>query len=67
MTCREDSPDLAIIKPFEYDDSFTGHRIAVTTSPQYSVLSVDDRQYYFTRESGEFDGTSFRVADGDGG
>ncbi|MDA8186861.1 MAG: hypothetical protein M0T85_01800 [Dehalococcoidales bacterium] len=50
--------DVALIKPFEFDDPFTGNKIKISVSPQYSVLSIDDRCYYFVRETGEFDGVS---------
>ena len=49
---------LARIKPFNYDDKLTGHKIAIQLSPYYSKLFVDDRVYYFNKETGEFDGTS---------
>jgi len=51
--------DMAYIKPFEYKDSLTGRSIAIRTTPQYSILSIDDRKYYFIKETGQFDGTSF--------
>jgi hypothetical protein len=38
-------------------DSVTGEIVSVTISPVYSVLRVGDREYYFMRESGAFDGT----------
>ncbi len=50
--------ELARIKPFKYDDKLTGHKIAIQLSPYYSTLFVDDRVYYFNKETGEFDGTS---------
>jgi len=55
--------ELARIKPFKYDDKLTGHKIAIELSHYYSKLSVDDRVYYFNKETGEFDGTSYQVAD----
>jgi hypothetical protein len=48
----------AVIRPFTLRDETTGQTVAVTISPQYSILRVGDREYYFKRESGEFDGTS---------
>jgi hypothetical protein len=48
----------AVIRPFTYKDEVSGEIISVTISPQYSVITVGDRQYYFKRESGIFDGTS---------
>ena len=50
---------LALIEPFEHEDAMTGHKIEVKVSPRYSKLSVDDREYYFERETGKFDGTGY--------
>ncbi len=54
----ESGTKLARIKPFEYIDKLTGHKIAIKVSPYYSTLIVDERVYYFNKETGEFDGTS---------
>jgi hypothetical protein len=48
----------AVIRPFTHQDMVTGQTISVTISPYYSILTVGDRQYYFKRESGAFDGTA---------
>ena len=48
----------AVIRPFTHKDAATGETVSVTISPVYSVLKVGDREYYFMRESGAFDGTS---------
>jgi hypothetical protein len=48
----------AVIRPFTHQDEITGQTVAVMISPQYSILRVGDREYYFKRENGEFDGTS---------
>ena len=50
--------ELAFIKPFTYNDPETGDRIAVSVSDSYTKLSVNDREYYFVRENGIFDGTA---------
>jgi hypothetical protein len=50
--------EAAIIKPFSFDDPETGDRIAVSVSDLYAKLSVNDREYYFIRETGEFDGAA---------
>lgn len=44
--------ELAAIKPFEYADTETGDRIAISVSARYSKLTINDREYYFTRETG---------------
>jgi len=49
---------LAVIQPFSYDDPETGDHIEVSVSPYYSKIIVNSREYYFIRETGEFDGTS---------
>jgi hypothetical protein len=51
----------AVIRPFTHKDEVTDQTISVTISPQYSILRVGDREYYFKRESGAFDGTSIAV------
>lgn len=53
--------EVAIIIPFSYDDSETGNRISVSVSRFYSKLTINDREYYFVRETGEFDGTATTV------
>lgn len=50
--------ELAKIKPFEYEDELTGHKIAIRVSPYYYTLFLDGRVYYFNKETGDFDGTS---------
>jgi len=49
--------ELVIIKPFEYKDMITGNRIRIEVSPYYSKLIINNRVYYFIKETGEFDGT----------
>ncbi len=50
--------ELAFIKPFDYSDPETGDRIAISVSDLYTKLSVNDREYYFVRENGTFDGAA---------
>ena len=52
---------LAKIKPFRFNDKLTGNIIKVAVTSYYTVLSVNSRHYYFSLETGEFDGTSFEV------
>ena len=61
MFAEEDR--LAVIKPFKYEDMLTNHKIAIRTSPRYSILSIDDREYYFNKETGQFDGTSIPMGE----
>ncbi|MGP0088610.1 MAG: hypothetical protein ACLPKB_01410 [Xanthobacteraceae bacterium] len=51
----------AVIRPFRHEDELTGQVVSVTISPQYSILTIGSRQYYFHRETGAFDGTSIDV------
>lgn len=48
----------ALIRPFTYRDDVTGETVSVTISPQYSILTIGKREYYFKREDGAFDGTA---------
>ena len=48
----------AIIQPFEYLDKETGDKITVSVSPYYSKITVNCREYFFFRETGEFDGAA---------
>ena len=48
--------DTAMILPFEHLDEETGDKIAISVSPNYSKISVNNRDYFFIRETGEFDG-----------
>ena len=50
--------ELAEIKPFEYVDRLTGDKISIRVSPFYTILAINQREYYFLPETGEFDGTS---------
>lgn len=53
--------EAAQIRPFKLQDKLTGQKIEIKTTPYYSILSINSREYYFTKETGEFDGTSFQV------
>ena len=46
----------ARIKEFEYVDPSTNEIVYLSTGARYSVLHVGDRQFYFTRLTGRFDG-----------
>jgi len=50
---------MARIKvPWEYADEVTGDKVSVAVSPFYSKITINRREYYFIRETGEFDGTA---------
>lgn len=46
-----------LIKEFEYVDPVTDQTTYLTTTSNYSILSIGDRQFYFDRITGKFDGT----------
>jgi hypothetical protein len=50
--------EKALIAAFEYVDEINGDKISVSVSPYYSKLTVNDREYFFVRETGEFDGAA---------
>ena len=52
-----EGPEMAIFVPWELDDRLTGNRVKIEVSPQYSELQINNRHYYFHRETGNFDGT----------
>lgn len=58
----------AKIREFEYVDSSTNETVYLSTGARYSVLHVGDKQFFFERTTGRFDGTCTslveRVADG---
>ncbi len=58
MSSTDSKSEPAVIRPFEYTDEVTGDRIAVSVSPEYSKITVNDREYFFIRETGEFDGAA---------
>ena len=43
------------VKPFVYRDE-SGSVISVRTSPRYTTLTIDGKEYFFIRETGKFDG-----------
>jgi len=55
-----------LIKPFAFSDEQSGRRIAVRTSSLYTILTVDEKEYYFRRQNGSFDGTGMMSPDPDG-
>ncbi len=50
--------EIAVIRSFSYDDPETGDKIALSVWSYYSKITVNNREYYFVRETGEFDGTA---------
>jgi hypothetical protein len=58
MSNIDSKSEAAVIRPFEYKDEVTGDKITVSVSPQYSKITVNDREYFFIRGTGEFDGAA---------
>ena len=58
----------AVIREFEYVDPSTNETVYLSTGARYSVLHVGDKQFFFERATGRFDGTctslELGVADG---
>jgi len=58
----------AKIREFEYVDQVTNETVYLSTGARYSVLHVGDKQFFFERTTGRFDGTCTslveRVSDG---
>ncbi len=46
-----------VLQPMDFPDKFTGDRIVIKTNERFTVVSVNNRDYYFRRVSGRFDGT----------
>ena len=51
------------IKPFKMKDLVTGYNIKISVSEQYLTFSVDNRYFYFNRDTGDFDGTGTDLRD----
>lgn len=45
------------IRPTHIHDELTGMDIEIRVSPWFTVVSIDGRDFYFRRVSGDFDGT----------
>lgn len=46
----------AMVSPFRFYDGDTGQVIEIKTSPFYTKLIVGDKEFFFNRESGKYDG-----------
>jgi hypothetical protein len=55
--------EKAIIQPFKYKDLVTGDKIEISVSPYYSKLTINEREYYFEKKDGKFDGTAMPMKD----
>lgn len=50
--------EIVRIRPFKLKDKVTGNSIEISVSPRYSKLKINEREYFFVKETGEFDGTA---------
>ena len=55
---------LGTIRDFETHDEVTGQHVAVKVGKKFSKLSIDGRDYFFDRETGEFTGTGMNLRGG---
>ncbi len=55
--------EMANILPFKFDDQSTGDKIEISVSSRYSKLKINEREYFFIRETGKFDGTAMPMKD----
>jgi hypothetical protein len=47
---------LACVQPISFFDSAIGQQVGVHTTKGYLVITIGQREYFFCRESGEYDG-----------
>jgi len=52
--------EKAMIKPFKYRDLVTGDKVEISVSQYFAKLTINKREYFFVKETGEFDGTGMR-------
>lgn len=49
------------IRGIEYSDKVTGDYISIRVNKRFTVISVNNRDFYFRRLTGKFDGTGYVV------
>lgn len=47
----------ALLREFEFVDPRTNETVYLSTGARYSVLNIGDKQFFFDRVTGRFDGT----------
>ena len=55
--------ELAKMQPFQYEDKVASNKISISVSSHYSKLKINEREYYFDKETGKFDGTAMPMKD----
>ncbi len=50
------------VRPLEIQDTLTNTYVQVRVSGFFTVISIDGRDYYFRRLTGEYDGSGISVA-----
>jgi len=58
MRCLFGASPVAVIQPFVYEDAVSENTVAVSVSRHYSKITIDRREFFFVRETGELDGVS---------
>ena len=48
------------VRPLDFADQVTGDRIRIRITGRFTVFTVNNREYWFRRGSGMFDGTGYR-------
>ena len=51
------------VKSIEYADRITGDYISVRVLPRFTRVSINNRDYYFRRLTGKFDGTGYTLCE----
>ena len=49
------------VKPIEYADKFTGDYIRIRVGKWFTIISINNRDYWFRRITGKFDGTGYAM------
>lgn len=49
------------VSPIDYPDRVTGDYIRIRVNQRFTVISVNNRDYFFRRLTGRFDGTGYAV------
>lgn len=54
------------VRPIDYPDKVTGDRIQIRIGRRYTVITVNNRDYWFRRVTGAFDGAGYTFCDSTG-
>ena len=48
------------VQPLDFPDPVTGDRVQIRSDRFFTTISVNNRDYYFRRVTGQFDGTGYQ-------